>query len=89
MAKSIIQTNRECWFCGTETNLECHHCIHGTSNRKNAEKYGLKIFLCQRHHSEVHMDRKLDLVLITLAQRKFEETHTRDEFRAIFGKSWL
>lgn len=63
--------------------------IHGTSNRKNAEKYGLKVYLCQRHHTEVHNDRKLDLVLITMAQKKFEETHTRDEFRAIFGKSWL
>lgn len=87
--ESIIQSERECWFCGAITNLECHHMIHGTSNRKNAEKYGLKLYLCQRHHAEVHNDKKLDLVLITMAQKKFEETHTRDEFRSIFGKSWL
>lgn len=63
--------------------------IHGTSNRKNSEKYGLKVWLCHNHHHHVHMNREVDLGLIQQAQILFEETHTREEFRAIFGKSWL
>jgi hypothetical protein len=63
--------------------------VHGVSNRKNSEKHGLKVWLCNTHHHEVHMNRKIDLMLIQTAQRKFEETHTRKEFMAIFGKNWL
>ena len=88
MAKSILQEERECWFCGA-TNVECHHCIHGTSNRKNADKYGLTIWVCPMHHANIHSDRRVDLQVIQMAQRKFEETHTREEFMAIFGKNWL
>ena len=63
--------------------------IHGTSNRKNSEKHGLKVWLCCEHHHLVHMNREVDLSLIQIAQIKFEETHTREEFMAIFGKNWL
>lgn len=68
---------------------QLHHCIHGTSNRKNADKYGLTVWLCPGHHEKLHRDRELDLYFIRLAQSKFEETHTREEFMAIFGKNWL
>jgi hypothetical protein len=37
----------------------------------------------------VHFNKKLDLKIKQLAQAKFEETHTREDFRAAFGKSWL
>ena len=63
--------------------------MFGTSNRKNSEKYGLKVWLCHFHHHEVHMNRDTALELIQMAQSKFEETHTREEFMAIFGKNWL
>ena len=89
MAKSVFQTERECYFCGTTVTLECHHMIHGTANRKWSEKYGLKVWLCRYHHSLVHTARDVDLELIYAAQRKFEETHSREEFRHIFGKSYL
>lgn len=35
------------------------------------------------------MNRDTALELIRMAQSKFEETHTREEFMAIFGKNWL
>ena len=88
MARSIIQNEKQCWFCRSPY-VELHHCIHGTSNRKNADKYGLTIWVCHEHHMTIHNDRITDLGVIQMAQKKFEETHTRDEFRAIFGKSWL
>ena len=89
MAKSILQSERECYFCGTTIGLDEHHVIHGTSNRANSEKYGLKVYLCRKHHELVHKDRKHDLLLKKMAQGVFEKTRTREEFRQIFGKSYL
>ena len=83
---------KECLICGTTYGLERHHIFGGTSNRKNSEKYGLVCYLCADHHrgpSGVHQFRALDLAVKQRAQADFEETHTRDEFVRIFGKSWL
>ena len=67
--------------------------IHGIANRKNAEKYGLTVYLCMDCHTGsdgVHHNRAKDLQLIKAAQTYFEEhIGSRDEFRRIFGKSWL
>lgn len=91
--KSIIQDNmHECFVCRTTLNLHTHH-IYGAANRKNSDKHGCIVRLCARHHNMsnegVHFNRVLDLKIKQMAQRKFEETHSREEFRAIFGKSWL
>ncbi len=91
--KSIIQKEKRCYLCGTTYNLHEHHCIHGSGNRKNSEKYGLKIWLCAAHHNMsnygVHNDAKLDLEIKQMAQKEFEKTHTREEFMKIFGKNYL
>lgn len=91
--KSIIQKSKECFVCRTVYGLHEHHIFYGTSNRKLSEKYGLKVWLCGADHNMsnrgVHFNKELDIKLKQLAQRKFEETHTREEFRTIFGKSWL
>jgi len=34
-------------------------------------------------------DKDLDRYLQQICQEEFEKTHTREEFRAIFGKSYL
>ena len=41
MADSIVQTEKECWFCGARAGLEEHHIFAGVANRKISEKYGL------------------------------------------------
>lgn len=91
--KSIIQSEKECYVCGTKMNLHCHHCIYGTSNRKNSEKYGLKVWLCQEHHTGddgVHHDRIMDLMLKRKAQKHFEKHHgNREDFIRVFGKNYL
>lgn len=91
--KSIIQDKKECFVCRTTYGLHDHHIFYGSSNRKNSETHGLKVWLCGYHHNlsnnGVHFNKQLDTELKQLAQAKYEETHTRDEFRAIFGKSWL
>ena len=91
--KSVIQSEKECYICGTNYNLQSHHCIYGTSNRKQSEKYGLKVWLCQEHHTGnmgVHFNKTIDLQLKRTAQKYFEEHYgSREEFRNIFGRSYL
>lgn len=90
--KSILQENKECYFCKTTYNLEEHHVFFGTSNRKQSEKHGLKVWLCHEHHQGnggVHHNIERDLEIKKMAQEAFENKHPREEFRAIFGKSWL
>lgn len=90
--KSILQEKKECFVCRTTQDLQLHHVLYGTSNRKQADKYGLTVWLCLRHHTGdrgVHFDNGLDLKLKEMAQAKFEETHTREEFIKIFGRNYL
>lgn len=89
---SIICKTKRCYICGTTNNIHCHHIFFGPK-RKWAEKYGLKVYLCQSHHEgnySPHHDRILDLGLKKLAQTMFEaDVGNREEFRQIFGKSYL
>lgn len=81
MAKSILQTEKECFVCKT------------TSNRKQSEKYGMKVWLCQRHHTGtngVHFNKELDTKLKQFAQGEFEkEIASRQDFKRIFGRNYL
>ena len=74
-------------------NLEEHHIIYGTANRKLSEKYGLKVYLCREHHREgpaaVHQNKVVDMLLKGTAQQEFEKTHSRAEWMQIFGKNFL
>lgn len=91
--KSIIQSEKRCFICGTTSDLECHHCIHGTANRKNADKYGLKVWLCHKHHTgsneSVHHDSEIDLQFKRLAQKTFEAKYGHDKYMSVFGKNYL
>lgn len=91
--KSIIQKEKECYICGTTSNLQEHHCLYGTANRKKAEELGLKVWLCREHHtgdSGAHFDKGMDLFLKRLAQMHFEGRYgSRELFIQVFGKSYL
>lgn len=87
--KSVLQSEKECFFCKTTEYLEDHHIFFGSANRKCSERTGMKVFLCHFHHTMVHHQIEEDLKLKRFAQEVFEETHSREEFRQIFGKSWL
>lgn len=90
---SVFQNKKECWVCKTTNDLHSHHILYGIANRKYSEKYGLKVWLCAKHHNMsnvgVHFNKLLDNKLKQLAQKKFEETHTREEFIKIFGRNYL
>lgn len=91
--KSIIQSEKECFICYNTKCLECHHIFHGTANRKLAEKYGIKVWLCNMHHTGargVHRSNELDEHLKRIGQKAFERQHgTREDFMKIFGKNYL
>lgn len=81
-------------MCGSCRWLECHH-IFNAHNKKKSEHYGLKVWLCHYCHNEppngVHHNKENRLALQAKAQeiamRHYE--WSEDDFRAIFGKSYL
>lgn len=100
--KSILhdKSDHTCYLCilldrneREYSQLHEHHVFYGTSNRKNSEKYGLKVYLHPEHHNmskdSVHFNREYDLLVKREAQKEFEKAHTREEFISIFGKNYL
>lgn len=92
--KSILQTKKECFICSKKTALHDHHIYFGTARRKISEKNGFKVWLCYDHHEGtfgVHGKKgyELDKYLKRVCQLKYEETHTREEFIKLIGKSYL
>lgn len=91
-----LQYNKECYFCGSTEQLHRHHIFSGTSNRKNSELYkdACVVWLCYKHHNGsnagVHFNRLADISLKQDAQKYFEQNiGTREQFRQIFGKSFI
>lgn len=90
--KSIIQdeSKRVCFICGGYGS-DRHHCLHGTANRKLAEKWGLWVFLCHYCHMLLHDKGVNDKYLQQVAEKKWLETtgRTVEEFIKIFGKNYI
>ena len=102
MSKSIMQNKSggECYLCkrllGIDTPAayrEEHHVMHGTANRKLAEHYGLKVYLCSCHHrtgpDAVHRCQKTDLLLKQDAQKIFEHKYGHAKWMEVFGRNYL
>ena len=92
-SKSIIQTTKERYVTYRTDNLDRHHIFKG-SRRKNAEKYGLWVYLNHNVHMALHDHLKpyetLENDLKPIAQKAFEEQlGTREEFMKIFGANYL
>ena len=99
MAESILQQDKEsCFLCGMNRNLEPldkHHVFSGPY-RKKSEEFGMTVYL---HHSKchifgedsVHKNNAVRFKLCKLAQEKAMENYgwTEQEFRVIFGRSYL
>lgn len=93
MAKSVIQHGKECYVCKTTYNLHDHHIFFGSANRKWSEKFGMKIWLCQEHHTGnagIHFNKDLDNYVKRIAQERFEALYgANTSFREVFGKNYL
>ena len=91
---SILSSQKgRCYLCGRYAQTEEHH-IFGGPNRTLSEKYGLKVELCLECHQfgkhAVHKDQAVMEELHRQGQEAFEiQTGSREQFRKIFGRSWL
>lgn len=92
--KSILQTEKKCFITGSTYNLHFHHIFAG-SRRKISDREGFTVWLTGRLHNQsedgVHgkNGHELDLYLKQACQRKYEETHSREEFMNLIGKNYL
>lgn len=89
---------KQCFLCkrnGQGDRLERHH-IFGGANRPLSEKYGLVVYLCgERCHRtgeySAHQNAEVAQYLHEYGQKKAmrENNWTVEQFREIFGKSYL
>ena len=90
--KSIIQKEKECYFCGSTLNLELHH-IYFSAMRKTSDRNGFVVWLCGRCHRDnkygVHGNREMDLKLKTECQKVYEQTHSREDFMKLIHRNYL
>jgi hypothetical protein len=78
---------------------ECHHIFPGTALRRISEENGFKVRLCPRHHegdesgtafSVHHPERnQFAIALQRECQMEYEKTHSREEWMALMGRSYL
>ncbi len=68
-----------------------HHIFNNVANRPKSERYGLFVWLSEEQHRYLHDHPKEMLKLKKIAQLTFMKHYnkTMDEFREIFGKSWI
>ena len=94
LTSSLTDDLDHCIECGRSP-VEMHHVFFGEHiNRVYAEEDGFIIPLCWKHHTGdwrhcIHGNNALAMKWKMIAQCKYEETHTRDEFRKRYGKSYL
>lgn len=88
--ESIIHDTDFCYICGQYA-TQVHHCIHGTANRRLADKDGLTVRLCVTCHTNLHDKGMYDAELQKLAQTRWMEYYgkSEDDFRKRYGKSYL
>ena len=99
-----IMHNRQdgtCYLCmllhsdySRKTQLEEHHVMEGTANRKLSEKYGLKVYLDPQHHrlnkeESPHQNAEIGDLLHRKAQEAFEAKYSHEKWMEVFGKNYL
>lgn len=79
-----------CIRCGSPYKTALHEPIMGR-NRQASIKYNLRVPLCFTCHRFAHDEpsQEYNEMLKIEMQRKFEETHTRQEFIRIFGRNYI
>lgn len=66
-----------------------HEVFFGTANRRLSKEWGLWVELTPATHAKVHESAAADLWLKRLAQKAFEDKHSREMFIEIFGANYL
>ena len=90
--RSRIQDEKVCFLTGRTDNLELHHCLNGTHQRKKCDQDGLVVWLTHDEHWNLHNTiegKEIKRWLKQVAQEVYEQDHTREEFIKRYGKSYL
>lgn len=84
---------KKCAMCGRSqkdgVTLTTHHVFHGRKYKKLSDKYGFVITLCWECHKRLHSSRVVDRMVQQTMQHEYEKTHSREEFVALMGRSWI
>lgn len=95
--KSIIQREKECYWCrelydySNQICLHDHHVFPG-SRRSDSERLGLKVWLCENHHTGaegVHQNYEKMRLLQRIAQAKYEDDHGHEAWMREMGRNYL
>lgn len=88
----LVEDLDYCIECG-HPHPHKHEVFFGEKQRKHSIKYGMILPLCYLHHEgdeSPHHNRDIDMYYKKIAQEMWESTYgTREEFRKIFGMSYL
>ena len=91
-----MQDTKECWQTQRTDNLALHHIYPGTARRKISDENGFWVWLTAEWHNgdsrisvHHHPNEGLDMQLKQECQRVYEQTHSREEFIALIGRSYL
>lgn len=91
--KSILtDTNDQRCFYTRRPTKEVHHVMNGTADRPKADEDGLWIYVTRSRHEWLHNtpDGKKEMKrLKALAQKKYEETHTHEEWMRRYHKNYV
>lgn len=97
--KSILQPkeDKRCFLCMLlhddyrEKIVHEHHVMYG-KNHQISEELGLKVNLCPDHHQygpeAVHRNHEIDKLLKDIAQRRFEELYSHEEWWKKFNQNF-
>ena len=93
MRKSILTDDLSVSYLSGKPTECIHHVFGGNGRRSISEKYGFIVPLTNDEHNMsntgVHFNRELDLMLKRECQKKFEESHSHDEFMRIIKRNYL
>lgn len=92
--------DRTCYLCillngdyAVRSNLQEHHVMSGTANRRLAERWGLKVYLCLQHHTAgsyaVHNNADIQRRLQQKAQEIFEAQYSHQLWMREFGRNYI
>jgi len=86
----VTEYDNICALCGAPKE-HTHHLVFGRGMRPLADSDHLTIGLCSKCHMAIHEDRTgvAQMMSKIIGQMEYEKTHTREEFRKRYGRSYL
>ena len=76
-----------CYLCGRIAQ-QMHHIFNGPERVKSTAD-NMIIPVCAGCHERIHNDAALRRELKAIGQQAYERSHSREEFRTRYGKSYL